>query len=200
MGIAERRQRQKEDTRETILRAAWQLVEQQGWQALSIRKIADAIEYSPPVIYDHFDSKEALMAEFTVRGFRSLVDELTRARDQFTDPARQLEAMAYAYWRFAFKNREYYQVMYGLGIPSCDTVKRNPEVSALASLMSDSINNLIKASGNKDADAFLKLHTFWSMLHGLVSINITAHQNNREEMNLMILKDFISGFISGIKK
>lgn len=54
MGIAERKIRQKEEVRSSILRAAWKLVVQDGWQALSIRKIADAIEYSVPVIYDHF--------------------------------------------------------------------------------------------------------------------------------------------------
>ena len=59
MGITERKLRQKEEVRTSILRAAWQLVEQEGWQALSIRKIAEAIEYSVPVIYDHFKNKRS---------------------------------------------------------------------------------------------------------------------------------------------
>ena len=61
MGIAERRQRQKGGVRASILDAAWNLVETEGWQQLSIRKIADAIEYSVPVIYDHFENKEAIL-------------------------------------------------------------------------------------------------------------------------------------------
>jgi AcrR family transcriptional regulator len=67
MGIAERKIRQKEEVRTSILSAAWKLVVQEGWQALSIRKIADAIEYSVPVIYDHFQNKEAILEEFTWR-------------------------------------------------------------------------------------------------------------------------------------
>ena len=58
MGIAERKLRQKVEVKASILQAAWQLVEKEGWQSLSIRKIADAIEYSAPVIYDHFENKE----------------------------------------------------------------------------------------------------------------------------------------------
>ncbi len=54
MGITERRLRQKEEVRNNILVTAWQMVKEEGWQSLSIRKIADAIEYSVPVIYDHF--------------------------------------------------------------------------------------------------------------------------------------------------
>jgi AcrR family transcriptional regulator len=76
MGIAERKIRQKEEVRSSILKAAWRLVETEGWQALSIRKIADAIEYSAPVIYDHFENKEAILLEFTRRGFQQLNEQL----------------------------------------------------------------------------------------------------------------------------
>ena len=51
----------------------------------------------------------------------------------------------------------------------------------------------------KDADAYLKLHTLWSTLHGLISINMMGKENSRDEMNAMVLKDFITGFIAGIK-
>ena len=83
MGIAERKQRQKGEVKASILQAAWQLVEKEGWQSLSIRKIADAIEYSAPVIYDHFANKEAIMLEFTKRGFQQLNEQLIRAKEKF---------------------------------------------------------------------------------------------------------------------
>ena len=69
MGIAERKQRQKEEVRSSILNAAWRLVESDGWQSLTMRKIADAIEYSAPVIYDHFANKEAILLEFIATFF-----------------------------------------------------------------------------------------------------------------------------------
>ncbi|RZK81018.1 MAG: TetR/AcrR family transcriptional regulator, partial [Pedobacter sp.] len=65
MGIAERKIRQKEEFKASILEAAWLQVLTDGWQSLSIRKIADAIEYSVPVIYSHFENKEAILLEFT---------------------------------------------------------------------------------------------------------------------------------------
>ena len=67
----------------SILQAAWQLVEKEGWQSLSIRKIAEAIEYSSPVIYDHFANKEAILLEFTKRGFQQLNEQLVKAQEQF---------------------------------------------------------------------------------------------------------------------
>lgn len=199
MGIAERKLRQKEEVRASILRAAWQLVEKEGWQALSIRKIAEAIEYSVPVIYDHFQNKEAILLQFTKQGFQLLNDELLKAKNKYNRPAQQLEAIAYAYWSFAFTHKEYYQLMYGLGMPTCETVKQISELSTFTEFILQPLRQLIEESSNKEADPFLKLHTFWSMLHGLISINMMGKENDRNELNAMVLKDFISSFISGIK-
>ena len=135
MGIAERKIRQKEEVKASILRAAWELVGKEGWQALSIRKIADAIEYSVPVIYDHFQNKEAILLEFTKRGFQCLDDELLKAKSRYEEPEQQLQAMAYAYWDFAFNNKAYYQLMYGLGMPTCEAVKQIAELNTFTELI-----------------------------------------------------------------
>ena len=76
MGISERRLREKEKVKTAILTTAWQMVKEDGWQSLSIRKIADAIEYSVPVIYDHFESKEAILMHFGDEGLRLLTKDL----------------------------------------------------------------------------------------------------------------------------
>ena len=150
MGIAERKIRQKEEVRTSILSAAWKLVAQEGWQALSIRKIADAIEYSVPVIYDHFQNKEAILQEFTSRGFRLLTADLEKSKSLILDPARQLEAMAYAYWEFAFRNKEYYQLMYGLGMPTCEAMREMPELKVFSETIVQPIRALIDSSKNKE--------------------------------------------------
>jgi AcrR family transcriptional regulator len=200
MGIAERKIRQREEVRSAILNAAWKLVEKEGWQSLSIRKIAEAIEYSSPVIYDHFENKEAILLEFTRRGFRQLNEQLTAAKEKFTNPEQQIEAIAYAYWKFAFNHKEYYQLMYGLGMPSCDAVKQIPELAGFTEIIMAPVKEMLIKSKNESAEPFLKLHTFWSTLHGLISINMLGKNDDyRDELNSMVLKDFLVGFISGIK-
>ena len=135
MGIAERKQRQKDEVRASILRAAWEVVEKEGWQALSIRKIADAIEYSVPVIYDHFQNKEAIVHEFAKEGFQMLAKKIQKAKEKSTDPAEQLKAIADAYWNFAFKNKEHYQLMYGMGMAGCEIEKCFPDNKTLRNLL-----------------------------------------------------------------
>src|SRR5690606_41581868 len=98
MSIVERRIREKEAMRANILSTAWQIVKEDGWQSLSIRKIADAIQYSVPVIYDYFENKEAILLEFGKQGFERVIAKLTAAKASSTDPAEQLKAIADAYW------------------------------------------------------------------------------------------------------
>src|SRR3981081_936074 len=116
MGISDRKLRQKQEVRASILDTAWEMVLTEGWQSFSIRKIADAIEYSVPVIYSHFENKDAILLEFNRKGFQLLTDGLMLAKAAKAYPADQIRAMGRAYWDFAFENKEYYQLMFGLGM------------------------------------------------------------------------------------
>ncbi len=203
MGIVERKERQKTEMRSAILKAAWNQVMQSGWQSLSIRKIADAIEYSIPVVYEYFENKEAILLEFNKLGYKLLTTKLIDATSTQTEAPKQLEAIVYAYWDFAFTNKEYYQLMFGLGMPTCEQARIMPELTEFTSVIDSTISK-IGVENNAELDVFLKRQSFWSMLHGLVSINLMAPEINhkdltREQMNKMVLKDFICGFIIGLK-
>ena len=80
MGITDRKQRQKEEVRVNILETAWEMIVTDGWQSFSIRKVADAIEYSVPVIYSHFENKDAILLEFNRKGFQLLAEALAKAK------------------------------------------------------------------------------------------------------------------------
>ena len=203
MGISERKERQRKQVRDSILNSAWQLVNEEGWQNLSIRRIADAIEYSVPVVYDHFENKEAILSEFNRRGFKLLGDKLAEAKEKNMTADRQLESIAFAYWDFAFENKEYYQLMYGLGMPTCETLAKVPELMAFISTIQSTIEALLKEYNNTHTETWLKVHSFWSTIHGLVSINLmsppVAHLNmSKDDFNKTILKDFLKGFLRGL--
>lgn len=199
MGSLERKQRQKTEVRTAILQAAWQMVKKEGWQALAIRKIADAIEYSAPVIYDHFENKEAILLEFAKEGFLLMSKKILAAKKKHTDPAEQLEAMAKAYWSFALANEEYYQLMFGLGMPSCEVETRPAACECYDIMMLEVIKEIIMQGKTPEADATLKYYTLWSMLHGLVAINRMKQAPASNNMNQCILKDALNSFIQGLK-
>jgi AcrR family transcriptional regulator len=199
MGIAERRLRQREEIRSNILSTAWQMVKEEGWQSLSIRKIADAIEYSVPVIYDHFENKEAILLEFGKQGFQLLTKKLTAAKEKHEKPEDQLKAIADAYWNFAFRNKEFYQLMFSLGMQGCEMEKCIPEQTVFRILVMTPIEEIIKRNKNNRANACLKYHTYWSIMHGLVSIKMVADTEDVIQLNKMVLDDAIAGFIKNLE-
>jgi AcrR family transcriptional regulator len=205
MGITDRKQRQKEEVRASILATAWDMVVHEGWQSFSIRKIADAIEYSVPVIYSHFENKDAILLEFNRKGFQLLAESMDNARTGQPDPANQIRSMGRAYWDFAFQNKEYYQLMFGLGIPTCETASKIPALAAFAEVIIGSIKAMVPPGKQPPFDPWLKYQSFWSMLHGLVSINMTTlnspekGKDAREHLPQQVLEDVMCSFIRGIQ-
>ncbi|GAA4340556.1 TetR/AcrR family transcriptional regulator [Flaviaesturariibacter amylovorans] len=201
MGIVDRRKRQKEEVRAAILSTSWQMVKSEGWQALSIRKIAEAIEYSVPVIYDHFANKEAILFEFAKEGYRLLAAELEVAAAKHPAPEDQIRAMADAYWHFAFRNQEHYQLMFGIGMATCEVEKCMPEKAAFRDKLVAPILTLLenKPAATDSTSVCLKYHTLWSVMHGLVSIKMMGSSDVSDELNKIVLDDAVNGFIRNLK-
>ncbi|HEV3324215.1 MAG TPA: TetR/AcrR family transcriptional regulator [Puia sp.] len=208
MGITDRKLRQKEEVRTSILDTAWEMVVTDGWQSFSIRKVADAIEYSVPVIYSHFENKDAILLEFNRKGFQLLAAALVNAKVGTEKPADQLRAMGRAYWNFAFGNKEYYQLMFGLGIPTCDTASKIPAMADFNAVIISSIVAMVAPGKKPVFDPWLKYQSFWSMLHGLVSINMVSPsraeqpgqgKDGHKTLPQQVLEDVICSFIRGIE-
>jgi AcrR family transcriptional regulator len=199
MASKDRIQRLKEETRINILDASLQIVKEEGWQALSMRKIADAIEYTAPIIYEYFSNKDAILLELTRQGYLLLSKDLREAKSKHRLPALQLEAMWLAYWNFAFANKELYQVMFGVQMNCCcDMIKNLPESEAPSTQFSDVIQQLMNIE-DPDSDLICtKYYTFWSVVHGLISINILSGGYS-EEINRQVLKDTIGGIIRSMQ-
>ncbi|MFH7001041.1 TetR/AcrR family transcriptional regulator [Flavobacterium bizetiae] len=197
MASKDRILRQKEETRSNILEAAYAIVKEEGWQGLSMRKIADKIEYTAPIIYEYFSNKDAILNELTGKGFIKLAKELQIARDKFEKPEDQLEAMWMAYWDFAFTDTEMYQVMFGVQMSCCS--QRCSAAEAPYKLFTAVIGEIMKNSNPSEDIIKQKYFTFFSVIHGLIAINIINKSDIMATINAQILKDAISGIIKSIQ-
>lgn len=198
MASKERIQRLKDETRCNILSASLDIVKEEGWPALSMRKIADKIEYTAPIIYEYFGNKDAILQELTRIGYVKLAKQMEEAQGKFSDPSEQLEAMWLAYWNFAFAEKELYQVMYGVEMNCCALQKACPDVKGPSDMLRKKIVEIVPAERRTEDYIDTKYYTFWSVVHGLISINLTR-QYVSEEINKQVLKDAISGIINSIK-
>jgi len=181
MGSAERRLRHRAELRAAILDAALEIVAAQGLGGLSIRAIADRIEYSAATIYLYFDSKEALLREVAREGFHrlleSLRDAMTRAASDH-DPAAASEALraaARAYIDFALEHAAYFRAMF----EPCDrtAAAAHPHPGADDECCYRSVVDQVErtaglalSSGEASAETVAALAT----VHGLVSLYLSG--------------------------
>jgi AcrR family transcriptional regulator len=114
MGHLERKVRDKENLRNAMLAAALDIAEKEGWHALTIRKIADAIEYTAPIVYEHFTNKEELIGEIIHQGYRTLIMQYQEVFEKGLPPKDTLLEVSLRHWDFAFNNKLLYQLMFSL--------------------------------------------------------------------------------------
>jgi hypothetical protein len=90
----ERRARERQQRRQVILDAARELAEAEGWESVTTRRLADRIEYSQPVLYSHFEGKDAIVSAVALEGFSELSAILRDAREKAGSPDVELRAVA----------------------------------------------------------------------------------------------------------
>lgn len=177
MGTVQRRERERTELRERILEAARDIVRREGFGALTIRKIADAIEYAPGTLYLYFENRDAIARELSFEGFRKLLEVFAPAT-KVTDPLSRLEAIGRAYVRFGMKNPEMYRLIF-MEDPQLTTAVfkaagDDPGQRAYRALI-DPLDELRVAGRLRpDADVQALADTLWSVVHGIVSLKLTC--------------------------
>lgn len=166
-----RRARQKQATREGILQAALTIGEQEGWPAVTIRRIADAVEYTSPIIYQYFASKEAALQAVMAQGYERLRLALQAAGAE-PDPERRLRGLCRAYLGFAQDHPALYELMTGLGGVRLDGRARHEAASGVIRLTLEAIGAWARHKGVSLPDPLAASETAWGVLHGMATLGL----------------------------
>lgn len=178
MGTQQRRERERDAVRAKILDAARELFALQGYEGVSMRGIAEKIEYSPTVIYQHFKDKETLIKELCYADFAQLAEAL-QATLKIEDPIDRLLKCGEEYVRFAFAYPNHYRLMFMTPLPVRKQdalqleLQGKPESDAYALLRT--LVEMAAAEGRlRDANAHVDLvaQTLWAGLHGVIALHI----------------------------
>ncbi len=185
MGTKERREREREQTRTKIMDAARELFVRDGYESVSMRKIAEAIEYSPTAIYIHFADKAELMQQLCEHDFRSLA-HVSAELAAIGDPVERIRKLGHAYIRFAAKHPNHYRFMFMTPHAEVrgpdvlreayekDCRKDNPNENSYLLLQMACAEAIAQRRLRPElTDAHLVAQTFWAAVHGVSSIEIT---------------------------
>lgn len=178
MGVKERREREKSETRDKILDAARELFVAEGYEGVSMRKVAEKIEYSPTAIYVHFADKNELFHELCREDFARL-QEVMKSAEMPADPIERLRQVGRSYIDFGRRFPNHYIFMFMTPHPPHELdeedreIVGNPEVDAYA-MLKWSVQQAIDAGRFREQiqDAELISQTLWAAVHGVISLNI----------------------------
>jgi AcrR family transcriptional regulator len=175
LGTRERRERERVDLRERIMDAARQLFATEGYAAVSMRRIADAIEYSPTAIYVHFRDKEALIRELVTDDFGRLAGAFDNLAD-VADPIERLRRLGRLYVRFAVEHPNHYKLMFMTEAPPAgptDGEPTSPDAQAYNFLLHTVSQGMVAGRYRAGlTDAHLAAQTVWAAVHGVASLQI----------------------------
>src|SRR5215831_9069826 len=180
MSVLARRARQKQLLRQQILDAARELLVRDGYDRLSMRRVADRIDYSPTAIYLHFKDKQELVFSLCEETFAKLVRELETLAREYPDPLERLRKGMERYIAFGLKHPNHYIPAFVLPPPPDLDVKRlqamhNAESNGMRALgiLRDAIADGVKAKKLRKVDPDVAARATWASLHGITALLIS---------------------------
>jgi len=171
MGITQRREREREEVRRKILDAAHEVFMREGYENVTMRRVAEAIEYSPTTIYNHFEDKDDLVLALCNEDFARLLGALS-AQALPVDPVEQIRQLGLAYCRFGLAHPNHYRFMFMTNKFDHVLDAESPgwkSFGLLRSAVARAIETGHFIAGDVDAIA----QVLWASIHGAVALLVT---------------------------
>jgi AcrR family transcriptional regulator len=162
----QRRRRQREEARRTILEAAEGLLVEEGFETFSMRRLAERCGYTTPTIYHHFNDKKGLLdtlIQERISGFLARMRQVP----QGTEPVENWRAMTLAVLRFGLENPTHYRL---LTTPRHENEPPPPEAEELIELMQRPLSQLRDEGRLIPDDPEAGRQAAWALVHGLISL------------------------------
>ncbi len=179
MGVLERKAREREELRQQILDAARELFVREGYESVSMRKIADKIEYSPASIYTYFEDKDEILGCLCEETFAQLhMHKLAAVHEMKGDPLEVLKKGMETYIRFGLDHPDHYIVTFILKAPpyekpeQCQTRKAQTGKRCFDD-MRNIVRRCMEEGKIKSADLEETSQALWAGIHGLTALFIT---------------------------
>jgi AcrR family transcriptional regulator len=167
MSVQERKQRERAQRERLIVATARELAEQQGWDAVTTRQLAQRIEYSQPVLYSHFRGKREIIGAVALEGATEMAVAVRAATSAAEGPRARVTALAHAYLDFAARNPAVYDALFQLDGGLAYAVEQTP--APLKDAFAALLETLAEVAGD-GVEAGLFTEVFWASLHGLATL------------------------------
>jgi AcrR family transcriptional regulator len=204
MGTKERQQRERDRIRQAILAAARELFVSDGYRNVSMRKIAERIEYSPAAIYSYFPSKDDIFFALAEEGFRLLSELGMAAAQKATDPRERLQRGLWAFYQFSKTHPEYFELMFvDRSVPSLSQDFQRFEFfqEAIARAENDIRACIERKQFSQGLNPAAALHVLWVGMLGAATIGLARRLAPGEDPDALaqdLLESMLAGFTTTV--
>ena len=202
MGIAERKEKEKQEMRKRILDTAKRLFIVDGFDKVTIRGIAERIEYSPATIYLYFKDKNEILLALHAEGFDKFYQQQQTILS-IRDPWKRLREHGRIYVSFALENPEYYDLMFIMRGPVRELKAKKEWSAGMRSFefLKENVKECMDAGYIQRTDLDVSAFAIWSFTHGIASLVIRDRTGNFPEKLLpSIIEGALDFMMKGILK
>jgi AcrR family transcriptional regulator len=203
LGVKERKLRQKRFLRQEILDAASELFVRDGYENVSMRRIADKIEYSPTTIYLYFKDKAELLEQVCFETFSRLSQHLRGILEQPGDPMERLRRGLIAYVHFGLDNPHHYRATFMMPLPEGFDEEKHKNADSPGMQAFDFLRRIVfdcVSAGNiHSKDVELTCQTIWCGVHGVTSLLIT-HEMFPWVGREQIIESVVDSIVAGVAR
>jgi AcrR family transcriptional regulator len=205
MSSKERHEREREAMHRAILDAARELFVHEGYRNVSIRKIAERIEYSPGAIYSYFPGKDDIFFALAEEGFRLLSESLAHVAEGVDDPLEVLRHGFWHYYEFSKLHPEYYELMFvDRTVPQIsDEWERFGFVAELLQRASASIRRCVERGiFPPETVPDTAFHVLWTAVHGVAVVRLCNRMGPGEDADSLAhdtIETVLAGMRAGVK-
>jgi AcrR family transcriptional regulator len=201
MGLKERQERDREQLRGRILDAARELFVAEGYRNVSIRKIAEKVEYSPAALYSYFPNKDAMFFALAEEGFRKLFEFTNDPAVTTAEPLSAIRNGFLRYYQFSREHPEYFDLMFvDRSVPK---ISREWERFGFVQQMIDEVRAVIKRGIDaglfpSDTNEDVAFHILWAAVHGPATVAVCDRLAPDEDPDALA-RDTLEAAIAGLR-
>ena len=204
MGTKERQERERVKVRQVMLDAARELFVSEGYRNVSMRKIAERVEYSAAAIYGYFPSKDDIFFALAEEGFRLLAELCMAAVQPIADPLERLRRGLSAFYEFSKAHPQYFELMFvDRSVPTLSQdFQRFEFFQEITARAEDDIRSCVaRGQFSKQLDPAAALHILWVGMLGAATIGLAQRLAPGEDADALaqdVLESLLAGFTTNI--
>jgi len=193
--VESRKAREKSKLRRAIIETARTIAINEGFEAVTIRRIASAIEYGAPAIYALFENKEAIFKEMLNNGYDELLETLKNSYNQEITPEERLLALTRAYWNFAEYCPRIFNAMHGVDSPAPVYFPKPAAAAQIKNIVADILKEIFKSEGLSERELDDMVQILRGTMQGLVSIGLAGKIEGGKDRALNLLERAVKDYL-----